>query len=176
VAFLNSLPPLKNPLPKTALAFPVSLLVKSAPQPAGTVPAPDLSDKRRRGEYLVAIGGCADCHTPQDKGQPVPGKEMAGGFPFVFTFGTVLSANITPGIGKWSEEYFLKKFYDYKDYAAGAAPTLSGPEAFTIMPWLDFSRLPPEDLGAIYQFLRTVKPVHNAVETHPGAPRKQPDK
>jgi hypothetical protein len=35
------------------------------------------------------------------------------------------------------------------------------------MPWLGLSQLPPEDLSAIYAFLRTVKPVHNAVETHP---------
>jgi mono/diheme cytochrome c family protein len=177
VAFLNSLPPIRNPLPKTQLAFPVSLLIKSAPKPSGSVPAPDMNNKLKRGEYLVAIGGCMDCHTPMEKGQAIAGKEYAGGQKFASTLGNVYTANITPdvetGIGKWSEDYFLKKFYDYKEYAAGAAPKLSGPEAFTIMPWLDFCKLPPEDLGAIYTFLRTVKPVHNAVETHPGAVKKQ---
>jgi mono/diheme cytochrome c family protein len=176
VAYLNSLPAIKNPLPKTQLNFPVSVLIKSAPKPAGTVPAPDLHDRLKRGEYLATIAGCSDCHTPSEKGQPVAGLEFAGGQKFEFTLGTVYSANITPdpetGIGKWSEEYFLKKVYDYKEYEAGAAPQLSGPQSFTIMPWLSFSRIPPEDLGAIYQYLRTVKPVHHSVETHPGASKK----
>lgn len=172
VAYLNSLPPVKNPLPKTQLAFPVNLLIKGAPQPAGSVPPPDHTDKVKHGEYLVTIGGCGDCHTPLDKGQPVPGKFLAGGQVFAATIGTVVTANITPdietGIGKWSEEFFLKKFYDYKEYAANGPPKMPGPEAFTLMPWLGLCQLPPEDLGAIYAYLRTMKPVHNPVETHPG--------
>ena len=176
VAYLNSLPPIRNPLPRTKLNFPVNLFIKSVPQPAGVVPAADRSDKAKYGQYLVAIGGCADCHTPTRKGQPIPEKELAGGQVFATTMGTVVSANITPdietGIGKWSEEFFLKKFYDYKEYAAGGAPKAAGPEAFTLMPWLGFSQLPPEDLAAVYAWLRTAKPVHNSVETHPGAPKK----
>jgi mono/diheme cytochrome c family protein len=173
VAYMNTLAPVKNPLPKTQLAFPVNLFIKGVPQPAGSVPPHDRSDKVKHGEYLVTIGDCQGCHTPMEKGQPVPGKVLAGGEVFATSIGTVVSANITPdtetGIGKWSEEYFLKKFYDYKEYAAGGAPKISGPEAFTLMPWLKLSQLLPEDLGAIYAYLRTVKPVHNAVETHPGA-------
>ena len=33
--------------------------------------------------------------------------------------------------------------------------------------WLNFSRLPPEDLKAIWRYLRTVKPVFHPVETRP---------
>jgi mono/diheme cytochrome c family protein len=171
VAYLDSLPAVRNPLPQTALAFPVNLMIKFAPQPAGSVPSPARTDRVKYGEYLVTIGGCADCHTLAEKGRPVPGMEFAGGRPFASSFGTVFTANITPdietGIGKWSEEFFLKKFYDYTTYVEHGAPAVSGPEQFTLMPWLGLSQLPPEDLGAIYAFLRTVKPVHNAVETHP---------
>jgi hypothetical protein len=173
VAYMNALAPVMNPLPPTQLAFPVNLMIKGVPQPAGSVAPPDRADRTKYGEYLVTIGGCADCHTRQEKGQPVAGKEFAGGEVFASTMGTVVSANITPdtetGIGKWSEDYFLKKFYDYKDYAANGAPHLSGPEAFTLMPWLSFSHLPSDDLRVIYAYLRAVKPVHNSVETHPGA-------
>jgi mono/diheme cytochrome c family protein len=175
VAYLNSLAPVKNPLPQTNVAFPVNLFMKNAPQPAGSVPPRDHSDKAKYGQYLVSLGGCGDCHTPMEKGQPLPGKELAGGQTFRTSMGTVVTANITPeletGIGKWSEEYFLKKFYDYKDYAAGGAPKADGPGAFTLMPWLALSQLPPEDLGAIYAYLRTIPPVHNPVETHPDAPK-----
>ncbi|HEY2017939.1 MAG TPA: c-type cytochrome [Bryobacteraceae bacterium] len=176
VAYLDSLSPVKNPLPKTQLAFPVNLMIKGVPQPVGNVPPHDRSDKVKHGEYLATLGACAECHTPMDKGQPVPGKKFAGGRQFVSSLGTVVTANITPdietGIGKWSEEFFLKKFYDYKEYAANGPPKASGPEAFTLMPWLGLSQLPPEDLGAIYAYLRTLRPVHNPVETHPGAAGK----
>ena len=78
------------------------------------------------------------------------------------------------GIGKWSEEFFFKKIYDYRDYGISGPPKLPGPDAFTVMPWLPLSQLPPEDLGAMYTYLRTLKPVHNPVETHPDAPKKTP--
>ena len=178
VAFLDSLPPVKNALPKTKLIFPVSVLIKSVPKPTGSVPPPDRSNRAKFGEYLVSLGGCGHCHTPQDKGQPIPGKLMAGGLPFSTTFGTVVSANITPdldtGTGKWSEEFFLKKFYDYKEYAEKGPPKSPGPEAFTLMPWLGFSERPPDELGAIYAYLRTLPPVRNYVDMHPGYSKKSP--
>ena len=175
VAYLNALAPVRNPLPQTQLNFPVGLFIKSVPQPAGNVAPPDRSDRMSYGKYLVSLGGCGDCHTPIEKGQPVAGKEFAGGQVFRTTIGTVVTANITPdletGIGKWSEEFFLKKFYDYKEYGEGASPKAPGPEAFTLMPWLSFSHLEEDDLRAIYAYLRTLKPVHNPVETHPDATR-----
>ena len=179
VAYLNSLPPIKHAMPKTALVFPVSLLIKSEPKPAGRVPPPDRSNPVKFGEYLVGVGGCRHCHTTTDsKGQPLPGKTFAGGQPFDSTLGKVLSANITPdtetGIGKWSEEFFQKKFYDYKEYVQKGCPKSPGPEAFTLMPWLPFSGKPPDELAAIYSYLKAQPPVHNSVETHPGFPKKAP--
>ncbi len=176
VAYIDSLPPVRNPLPKTKLMFPVFLFIKSVPQPVGHVAPPDTGDRIKRGEYLVSLGGCNDCHTPLERGQPIDGMSLAGGQTFATTLGTVVSANITPdidtGIGKWSQEFFVKKFYDYKGYAAGDAPPLPGPEAFTLMPWLSFSHLTEDQLTAIYSYLKTVKPVRHPVETHPGAPKK----
>lgn len=175
VAYMNTLAPVRNPLPPTKLAFPVNLMIKGAPQPAGSVEAPDRSDKLKYGEYLVAIGACVGCHTPAERGAPVPGKEFAGGEKFdAPAYGLVYSANITPdletGIGKWSEEFFVQKFYDYREYAQSGPPKATGPEQFTVMPWLALSRLTREDLGAMYTYLRTLKPVRNVVETHPKRP------
>jgi len=174
VAYLDSLPPIHNPLPKTKLVFPVSLLIKSAPRPVGKVAAIDKSDPKKYGEFLVAVGGCGGCHTPMDKGQPLSGKLLAGGRLFDTPMGKVVSANITTdidtGIGKWREEFFLQKFYEYKEYATNGPPPLSGPQSFTLMPWLGFSRKTEDELKAIYAYLRTVPSVHNAVETHPGFP------
>ncbi|HXS95897.1 MAG TPA: cytochrome c [Candidatus Limnocylindrales bacterium] len=170
VAYLDSLPAIKNPLPVTHINFPVNLMIKSAPQPAGSVPAANPADKLKYGKYLVDIGGCADCHTPVSHGQPIMSKAFSGGQVFETTAGKVTSSNITPeldtGIGKWSEPYFLKKFNDYKDYALNGPPPASGPKAFTLMPWLHFSLMTQDDLSAIYTYLRTVPAIKNYVDPH----------
>lgn len=177
VAFLDSLPPVRNPLPKTKLQLMPALMIKAVPRPSGSVPPVDPNDRMRYGEYLVTLGGCQDCHTPSDlHGQPIPGKSFAGGRHFDTPFGHVVSANITPdtetGIGKWNDEFFRKKFYDYKAYVENGCPKSPGPEAFTLMPWLGFSQRPPAELDAIFTYLRSLTPVRNPVETHPGFPRR----
>lgn len=170
VAFLNSLPPVKNTLPRTKLEFPVSVLIKSAPQPvAGAVPEPDRANRLAYGEYLAMIGGCAECHTQQKNGAPVQGLEFAGGFVFRTPAGTVVSANITPddlsGIGGWTEERFIQRFHRHREDVA--APPPATPLSFTLMPWLGLSQLSREELGAIYTYLRTQRPIRNAVDKHP---------
>jgi hypothetical protein len=176
VAYLDSLPPIHNPLPTTQLSFPVNLMIKGVPHPVGTVPPPDPGNRLAYGKYLITIAGCGDCHTPVERGQPIPGKEFSGGQEFPSRKGTVYTANITPnietGIGKWDQAFFIQKFTDYKGYAANGAPPMTSPDQFTLMPWLDFSEMKPEDLGAIYTFLRTVKPIDHHVEIHPTAATK----
>jgi mono/diheme cytochrome c family protein len=170
VAYLRTLPPAKNVLPRSQINFPVSMFIKSVPKPAGHVPPVDRNNQLKYGEYLTRLGGCGGCHTPMDKGEPLPGKWMAGGEIFRTPMGTVVSANITPdkdtGIGKWSEQDFLNKSYQYRKYVETGSPKI-GPESFTLMPWLPFCQLPEEDLKAIFAFLKTQPPVYNAVETHP---------
>lgn len=173
VAYLNSLTPVRNVVPPTKVEFPVSLLMKSAPQPAGSVPEPDRGDKMKYGEYLVTLSGCANCHTPADKGKPRKGLRLAGGEMFRLPGGLVAaSANITPdpetGIGRWSEQDFLDKFAQYKEYAEKGSPQI-GPESFTMMPWLAFSQRPAEEMRAIYAYLMSQPAVYHAVETHPDA-------
>lgn len=170
VAYLNTLTPVRNKVPRSRIAFPVSLLMKGAPQPAGHVAEPDRSDKVKYGEYLVTLAGCMVCHTPAKQGKPIQGLTLAGGEVFRFSGAVVVSANITPdpetGIGRWSEADFLNRIYQYKEYAEKGSPQV-GPESFTIMPWLNFAQLEPEDLKAIYAFLRTQKPVYQVVDSHP---------
>ncbi|MFN7918937.1 MAG: cytochrome c [Bryobacteraceae bacterium] len=171
VAYMNSLPAVRTALPSTKVDFPVNLLIKSAPEPVASVPpAPQPADKLAHGRYLATLAGCGGCHTRAEKGRAVEGMEFAGGEAFRTKMGTAVSANITPdkdtGIGKWSERDFVKKFHDYRDYAANGSPRV-GPEGFTVMPWLGLSQLSEDELGSIYTFLRTQKPVYHSVETHP---------
>jgi mono/diheme cytochrome c family protein len=172
VAFLKTLAPVSSTLPKTKLDFPVSLLIKGTPRPAGSVAAPDRGNRVAYGEYLAAIGGCVDCHTPMKGGQPDESMRLAGGRLFRLGSLVVVSANITPdeetGIGSWNEQQFLNRFYVYKQFAEKAPPQ-AGPQAFTLMPWLALSQIEPQDLSAIFAYLRTQGAIRNRVVTHPAA-------
>lgn len=177
VAYLNTLKPIRNPLPPTQVKFPVSMFVKGVPQPVREpVRAPERSNQVIYGEYLVTLASCETCHTPFEKGQLDLSKRFAGGRKFTPSGFKVVTANITPdmdtGIGKWSPEQFKERFYKHREYEAQGLPEV-GPERFTLMPWLNLSKLPPEDLEAIYAYLRTQRPIENKVVTHPDAP---PDK
>lgn len=170
VAYLNTLPPVKNRVPRSRIGFPVSMLIRTEPQPVSHVPAPDRRNPVAYGRYLTTLAQCVECHTKAEKGRPVKGMAFAGGNVIRFPGATVVTANITPdsesGLGTWSEQEFLDRFYQYRDYVTHGAPSV-GPEGFTLMPWLNYSQLAPEDLKAIYTFLRTVKPVYHPVDTHP---------
>jgi hypothetical protein len=39
----------------------------------------------------------------------------------------------------------------------------------TVMPWLAFGKMTPDDLGAIYDFLKTLKPSPRVVNSFPNA-------
>ncbi len=159
VVYLRSLPPVRNPLPNTAIVFPVKYLIRNAPEPlTSPVPANYPTDPVQRGEYLVRISGCADCHTLAKRGQPVEGLAFAGGFEMQGPFGTVTAANITPdpsGISYYDESLFLQAI---KTGKVGARPLNP------IMPWLMLRNMTDDDLKAIFAYLRPLKPVHHSVD------------
>jgi hypothetical protein len=162
VAYLDTIPPVRNVVPRSKLDFPVSVLIRTVPQPVGHVPPPDTSTMAKKGEYLVTLAGCRDCHTPA----------LSGGERFSFIPGvTTVSANITPdlttGLGRWTAQHFVDRIAMYREYVEHGSPAAT-PQSFTVMPWLNFAQLPDNDLRAIFAYLRTVTPVTNAVETHPG--------
>ncbi|MFY9556728.1 MAG: cytochrome c [Blastocatellia bacterium] len=158
IVYLRSLAPIRNPLPQTEIIFPVKYLIRSAPQPVTTVPAPDLSDQVKRGEFMLRMCSCVDCHTPQERGQVKPGMDLAGGLRFTNPEGTVMAANITPdasGISYYDERLFLEVMRTGKVKARSLSP---------IMPWYFYGQMTDEDLKAIYAYLRTTKPVKHAVD------------
>jgi len=170
VAYMNTLPAIRNPLPRTKLDFPVNYLNVSAPAPARNVAPVNPANKLELGKYLVTVAGCGECHPPMEKGEPIKGLEFAGGEKFTIGTMTAVSANITPdkdtGIGKMSEAEFIERFHQYKKYLDEGPPAVK-PESFTLMPWLGFAKMSNEELSAIYAHLRTLKPVNHSVETHP---------
>ena len=159
IVYLRSIPPIRKALPPTEIIFPVKYLIRSVPQPiTDPVPEPDLSTPVKRGQYLVTIAGCADCHTPQTKGQPIRGLEFAGGFILEGPWGRLASANITPdasGISYYDEALFLEMIH---------TGYVKARKINQIMPWEDFRGLTDEDLKGIFAYLRTLKPVKHRVD------------
>jgi mono/diheme cytochrome c family protein len=159
VVYLRSLSPVHNPLPATEIIFPVKYLIRTAPDPV-TAPVADVgsSDQLRYGTHLADMAGCVDCHTPQVRGQNVPGMDFAGGFSFTGPWGTVASANITPdpsGIPYYDEALFSSVLRTGQVKARKLSP---------VMPVMVYKNLTDDDLKAIFAFLRTTKPVKHRVD------------
>ena len=159
VVYLRSLPAIKNTLPETVVNFPVKYLVRRAPEPVTGEVHPDMSTPVSRGQYLVVMAACSDCHTPMKRGQPVRGLEFAGGRVFEEATGKVASVNITPnpatGIGNYTEETFIKVL------RTGYVGTR---QLNPLMPWQFYSGLTDEDLKAMYAYLKTVPAVSHRVD------------
>jgi mono/diheme cytochrome c family protein len=159
IVYLRSLPPVRQSLPKSEIIFPVKYLIRGVPQPLTTqVATQDLTDPVHHGKYLVTMAGCAGCHTPQVRGQSVPGMELAGGFTLSGPWGSIASSNITPdasGIGYYDEALFLQVMKTGYVKARGLSP---------IMPVFDFKNMTDDDLKAMFSYLRTLKPVKHRVD------------
>ncbi len=172
IAYLRTLKPIENEVAPPNLDFPMSMIVKSIPQPPPPPPPmPDKSDLVAYGKYLVNAVACIECHTQKDKGKNLPGMDFAGGLKFQFPNNDInYTANITPdletGIGSWTKEAFIQRFKSYAD--STGAPKMIPVEEHqknTVMPWTALGGMTEEDLGSIYAYMRTVTPVKNKVVT-----------
>ena len=173
IAYLRSIPAVESENKPSEANFPMNFIMHTIPQAADLQKRPDPANTVAYGKYLVMTAGCFECHTkPDDKGQKLPGMDFAGGWEFnmstdKFTYGFVTAANISPdpetGIGNWTKEAFVARFKAYAD-SSYKPPTLQKGEFQSVMPWMMYAGMTTSDIGAIYDYLRTVKPVKNKVE------------
>jgi hypothetical protein len=168
IAFIRTLKPASNEVPRSKLSFPLNLIVRTIPSPAPQLreKAPDPSNRLEYGKYLTTIASCGDCHTKMEKGAKVPGMHYAGGLRFEMrSGGEIYSSNITPdpetGIGRWTEAQFVDRFKSVAN-APEESLALNGRKN-TEMPWRDYGGMTTEDLSAIFTYLRTLTPVRHAV-------------
>ena len=166
IAYIRTLKPYGKTYPAHKLDFPLNLLVNTMPQPAALGKLPSPADTLAYGQYLVQSAACIDCHTQDEKGALIAGMEFGGGKLFMMPGAELKSANITPdretGIGAWTKEQFVNRFRQYADGNIQAHSVKPG-EFQTIMPWWKYGGMTEQDLGAMYAYLRTVKPVKNQV-------------
>lgn len=115
-------------------------------------PAAFTSAEVDRGAVLATLGDCAVCHTAPG------GRPLAGARALATPFGTLYSDNLTPdvetGIGAWSKEAFRRAMKE------GVAR--NGSRLYPALPYDHFTHVKDEDLDAIYAFLMTRRPVHQA--------------
>lgn len=152
--------------------------------------AKDAAARIKRGEYLVKSIGCDDCHSPKRMGAHGPeiipelrlsGFQKNGKLPPLDTrpvkngwalfapdltaavgpWGISYAANLTPdqtGIGNWKEENFLRAIREgLSKGLVGNRPLLPP------MPWFAYKNMTDDDLKSIFAYLKTIKPVNNAV-------------
>ena len=151
-------------------------------------PKPDTSKKR--GKYLVTLMDCNTCHTPNimtDNGpqpdmsrllsgypsdRPIPefdGSIVSKGVLFphpdltatIGPWGVSFAGNLTPddtGIGTWSLDQFKLAMRQGKYKGLEGSRMLLPP-----MPWQSYASLTDADVEAIYNYLKSLKPIENIV-------------
>ena len=109
-----------------------------------------------RGEYLVAAGGCASCHTVRG------GEPFAGGAVIKTRFGDFYPPNITPhpehGIGRWSDRDFIRAMRE------GVRP--DGAHYFPAFPFTSYVLLSEADAMAMKAYLFSLPAVDRASRPH----------
>lgn len=167
LAYVRALEPKEGTPAPSRLVFPLNLIVRTMPVAPAPSPRP-LVGTVEYGAYLTNLASCTDCHTPMDKGAPVPGLDFAGGREFPLPSGLVRSSNITPdketGIGTWTRERFIQRFKSPKAAHNQDTPLEPG-QVNTLMPWRSYAGMTEQDLGAIYDYLMTLPAVKNRVQT-----------
>ncbi len=125
-----------------------------------------------RGQYLVNVAGCNDCHTPgyflgkPDMTRFLGGSEVGFELPGLGTFhGPNLTPDKANGLGTWTDAQIATAL------TTGVRP--DGRMLAPIMPWHAFAKLSKDDVAAIIAFLRSIPAVSNKVPG-PFGPNEKP--
>jgi mono/diheme cytochrome c family protein len=162
ISYLRKQRPVNNVVPSNNFNFLGKAVNAFVIKPVGPIGEAAVSVSRDTtaayGKYLaVSVANCRGCHTKRNlmTGAFV-GDDFAGGLEFETPTdsGTLIvtTPNLTPDpsskISGWTQEQFVARF------RMGTLIKESH------MPWGPFSQMSDDELKAIYNFLKTVKPVH----------------
>ncbi|MBD0332526.1 MAG: c-type cytochrome [Chitinophagaceae bacterium] len=146
----------------------------------------------KRGQYLVTVGGCNDCHSPKNMTQHGPvidSSRMLSGHPSNSPIPEVnpnvlkpgnwmtMSPDLTAWAGPWGMSFTANLTPDSatgigawsEDVFTKALRTgkhlgqENGRPILPPMPWEDFAKMTDEDLRAVFAYLRSLPPVSNRV-------------
>ena len=172
IAYLRSVPAVKNAVPENKLNGPVP-----PPPPARPYPQTAPTTGTARGEYLVLnVAGCGDCHTTTGPtGAPDRTKFLAGNA-VPTSKGYQLAWNLTPdqktGLGSWTAQQVATELKTGNRPNKGPVSGLMaevvgvGNPAFQ---GFGYSQMTDADALAIGQYLKTIPPVEHMPAPPPGA-------
>ncbi len=175
---------------RTALLTVLTLLAATACEVnPETVAKNNQKEMIARGEYLVTVGGCNDCHTPLKMGENGPEPDMTrmlSGHPasfgitstpqfgspewmwagnptntaFAGPWGVSFAANLTPHEETGIGIWTEETFI--KTLRSGKHWGVDRP-ILPPMPWQNYARMTDNDLKAIFAYLQSIPPQENAV-------------
>ncbi len=153
ISYLRTQKPVNHTVPDNTLNV-VGNIVKAfmvkPVGPTGEVPASVPRDTTAvYGRYMaLCLAECSGCHTQRDLSGAYIGEPFAGGG----DIDGFITPNLTPDpsgrIYKWTRQDFIARFR--KGRLVPGSP----------MPWNSFGRMTDDELTALYNFLKSVKPVH----------------
>jgi hypothetical protein len=147
-------------------------------------------DQVKRGDYLVGILGCNDCHSPKmmtDHGPVVNPDLMLSGHPANETLAPIADKNILKGYALFNMSLTAAVGPWGTSYAANLTPDETGLGSWTIdnfekalkhgkfkgmdngrmlqppMPWQNYINMSNDDLAAIWAYLQSIPAVKNIV-------------
>ncbi len=166
---------------------------KATSETTATTPtAATTAELLKRGEYLVAVGGCSDCHSPKimtAMGPEPDPKRLLSGHPSGEQLPAItdkkmiapgqwvlFSPSQTAAVGPWGTSFAANLTPDdtgignwteaqfFKAIREGKSKGLDGTrQILPPMPWFNLAKMSDEDLRAIFTYLKSVPPVNNAV-------------
>jgi mono/diheme cytochrome c family protein len=159
IAYLRSLPANDHDPGKMVVNFPISMFIRAVPKPLKTPAGPAPADGLARGQWILQVASCGDCHTPMKRGKPIESKRYAGGNKFpVKGVGTIIAPNITSdgatGIGAYSDDDLLRVFNE----GIGKAG-----RPLYVMPWSLYRGMTDADKRALILALRQIPAISNVV-------------
>ena len=161
ISYLRAQPPVRNAVPanewttlgKAVRTFSPVFKPRASINPPAT--APEQAPTKERGEYLARyVANCVGCHTPRDQMTfAATGPEFAGGMEFRDDPNVWFrTPNLTPAPGSGLTDFPGREFFVARFQRGGRE------HATSPMAWESLARMTPEDIGAIYEFLRTLQP------------------
>jgi mono/diheme cytochrome c family protein len=158
ISFLRSQKPVVNKIPDntyTVMGRVVKAFLIKPVGPSGDVPESVTPDTTANyGKYLaMSVANCSGCHTKRDlMTGAFTGEYFAGGM----EIDGFITPNLTPDpdgrIYNWSKKNFIDRFRMGK--LIPKSP----------MPWNSFKRMNDDELTAIYNYLKSLKPVKTEVK------------
>ncbi len=150
------------------------------------------ADQVKRGEYIVAIAGCNDCHSPKimtAMGPAPDPKRLMSGHPAGEALPAItdkkmiqpgqwvlFSPSLTAAVGPWGTSFAANLTPDdtgigawteaqfFKALREGKSKGMDGTRPLLPpMPWPNAAAMNDEDLRAMFAYLKSLPPVNNVV-------------